>query len=312
MELRQLEHFVAVAEERSFTRAAQRLHLVQSAVSASIRTLERDLEAELLSRTTQRVALTDAGATLLPQARRILAEVAAAQDLVADVRGGLRGSLTIGTMQALSAGPIDVPGLLGRLRVSHPRLQIRLRYADGGSSELAEHLRDGRVDVAIVSLPDQHPAGISLTGLTSEPMALVCPPGHRLAGRRSVRLSELGEVPFIEHPAGWGTRMSVDRAFAAAGIERQVAFEVADTPSVINLVRNGLGLAFLPRSLVAGSDDVRFVALRGRAPVWEVSLALPSNRPVGAAARAFSELAGAAARADSVPPSAQRVLPVTR
>src|ERR1019366_4208172 len=133
MELRQLEHFVAVAEERSFTRAAQRLHLVQSAVSASIRTLERDLEAELLSRTTQRVALTDAGATLLPQARRILAEVAAAQDLVA-----------------------DVPGLLGRLRVSHPRLQIRLRYADGGSSELAEHLRDGRVDVAIVSLPDQH------------------------------------------------------------------------------------------------------------------------------------------------------------
>src|ERR1035441_2103745 len=93
MELRQLEHFVAVAEERSFTRAAQRLHLVQSAVSASIRTLERDLEADLLSRTTQRVALTDAGATLLPQARPILAEVAAAQDLVADLRGGARRGL---------------------------------------------------------------------------------------------------------------------------------------------------------------------------------------------------------------------------
>jgi DNA-binding transcriptional LysR family regulator len=299
MELRQLEHFVAVAEERSFTRASQRLHLVQSAVSASIRTLERDLEAELFNRTTQRVALTDAGATLLPQARRILAEVASAHELVADVRGGLRGSLTIGTMQALSAGPIDVPSMLGRLRVSHPQLEIRLRYAEGGSSALAEHLRDGRVDVAILSLPEQRPAGVSLTALTSEPMALVCPSGHRLAGRRSVRLSELGEEPFIDHPVGWGTRMSVDRAFAAAGMERRVVFEVGDTPSVVNLVRHGLGLTFLPRSLVTDSDGVCAVALRGRAPQWEVSLALPSNRPVGAAARAFSELASTDQRSAS-------------
>jgi DNA-binding transcriptional LysR family regulator len=296
MEVRQLEHFVAVAEERSFTRAAQRLHLVQSAVSASIRTLERDLEADLFHRTTQRVALTDAGATLLPQARRILAEVASAHELVADVRGGLRGSLTIGTMQALSAGPVDVPSMLGRLRVSHPRLEIRLRYAEGGSSELAERLRDGRVDVAIVSLPEHRPAGISLTALTSEPMTLVCPPGHRLAERRSVRMAELGEETFIDHLAGWGTRMSVDRAFAAAGMERRVAFEVGDTPSVVNLVQHGLGLAFLPRSLVTDSDGVRLVALRGLAPQWEVSLALPSNRPVGAAARAFSELAVAGGR----------------
>jgi len=104
MELRHLEHFVAVAEARNFTRAAQRLHIVQSAVSASIRTLERDLQAELFNRTTQRVDLTDAGLMLLPQARLILAEVQAARELVADVRGGLRGTLTIGTMEALSGG----------------------------------------------------------------------------------------------------------------------------------------------------------------------------------------------------------------
>lgn len=90
-------------EQRSFTRAAQRLHIDQSAVSASIRTLERDLQTELFNRTTQRVELADAGATRLPQARRILAEVASARELVADVRGGLRGTLAIGTMQARSA-----------------------------------------------------------------------------------------------------------------------------------------------------------------------------------------------------------------
>lgn len=290
MDVRHLEHFVAVAEERSFTRAAQRLHIVQSAVSASIRTLERDLGTSLFDRTTQRVELTDAGATLLPQARRILAEVAAARELVADVRSGLRGSLTIGTMQALSAGPIDLARLLGDFRASHPLLEIRLRYAAGGSAELAELLRDGRLDVAVVSLPDAQPAGIALSAMTSEPMVLVTPPAHRLARRRSVRLADLSGQPFIDHPSGWGTRMSVDRAFSAAGIARAVAFEVGDTPSVVTLVRHGLGVAVLPPSIISDPVGVALVALRGR-PLWEVSLALPANRPVTAAARAFAELA---------------------
>ena len=126
MELRHLEHFVAVAEARNFTRAAERLHIVQSAVSASIRTLERDLQAELFNRTTQRVELTDAGAMLLPQARRILAEVQTARELVADVRGGLRGTLTIGTMEALSGGALDIPRLLAAFRDSHPLLEVHL------------------------------------------------------------------------------------------------------------------------------------------------------------------------------------------
>jgi DNA-binding transcriptional LysR family regulator len=148
---------------------------------------------------------------------------------------------------------------------------------------------------AILSLPDEQPAGISLTALTSEPMAVLCPLAHRLAGRKSVRLSELGEEPFIDHPVGWGTRMSVQRTFSAAGLRRRVAFEVGDTPSVVNLVRHGLGVAVLPRSIVYEHEGVRFVPIRGRAPLWEVSLALPSNRPASAAARAFVDaLAGSA------------------
>jgi DNA-binding transcriptional LysR family regulator len=291
MDVRHFEHFVAVAEERSFTRAAQRLHIVQSAVSASIRTLERELQTELFHRTTQRVELSDAGATLLPQARRILAEVASARELVSDVRAGLRGTLTIGTMQSLSAGTVDIAQLLGMFRVSHPLLEIRLRLAPQGSRELAEQLRDGRLDIAILSLPGPRPAGITLTPLTSEPMALVCPRAHRLAARKSIRLSELGGEAFIDHPTGWGTRISVDHALASAGVEHRVVFEVGDTPSVVNLVRHGLGVAILPPSIVTERDGVRLVALRGRAPLWEVSLAMPANRPVTAAARAFTDAA---------------------
>ncbi|HST39779.1 MAG TPA: LysR family transcriptional regulator, partial [Conexibacter sp.] len=118
MELRQLACFVAVAEELSFTRAARRLHLVQSGVSASVRALERELDAELFERTTQRVALTGAGAALLPEARVALAAAQRAADAVARARGTVAGTLTIGTVQ--SAAPLDLPAVLARFHAEHP------------------------------------------------------------------------------------------------------------------------------------------------------------------------------------------------
>ncbi len=289
MEIRQLEHFLAVAEERHFTRAARRLHLVQSAVSASIRALERDLAIDLFRRTTQRVELTDAGALLVPQARRILADVDAARELLAEVGQGLRGTLTIGTMQALSAGSLDFAQVLGDFCAEHPLVEIRLRQSGSGSAELAEELRQGRVDLAILSLPERAPAGVALEPLASEQMALVCAPQHPLATRRSVRLGEVADEPFIDHPTGWGTRASVDQAFAAARQQRTVAFEVGDTLGMLSLVRHRLGVAILPPSLVRESDAVRVVPLRGRAPRWDVSLATGTTRPPSAAARAFVE-----------------------
>ena len=133
-----------------------------------------------------------------------------------------------------------------------------------------------------------------MTLLTREAMVLVCAPEHRLAKRKSVRISELGGEPFIDHPGGWGTRAAVDRTFATAGVRRRVAYEVGDTPSVVNLVANDLGVAFLPPSIVPPGDDVRLVPVRGQAPQWEISLAVPSNRPLTAAARAFADAAASA------------------
>ncbi len=118
MELRHLEVFVAVAEELSFTRASNRLHLVQSGVSSAIKALERDLGAKLFDRDRHRVVLTDAGQVLLPEARATLAAAQAARDAVSEAQGGLRGTVTVGTM--LSTGPLDLPGLLGRFHRAHP------------------------------------------------------------------------------------------------------------------------------------------------------------------------------------------------
>ena len=211
MELRQLEVFVAVAEELSFTRASIRLHLVQSGVSSAVKSLERDLGAPLFDRDRHRVMLTDAGQALLPEARATLAAAQAARDAVCEAQGGLRGTVTVGTM--LSTGPLDLPGLLERFHRSHPGVTVRLRQSDSGSAGLARAVLDGGLDLAVVSLPGPAPAGLIVRPVAGEPLVLVGRPGHALAGT-PVTIAELAAEPFIDYPPGWGTRASADRVFA--------------------------------------------------------------------------------------------------
>jgi DNA-binding transcriptional LysR family regulator len=148
VQLRQLDHFVAAAEERHFTRAAQRLHIVQSGLSASIRALARELGAALFVRTTRRVTLTPAGHALLPQARRTLAAARAATDAVAAVQGLLRGTLAVGTMQILPP-TVDLVAVLGRFHAAHPGVELHLRHA--GTGTLLEQVAAGTLDLALVA-----------------------------------------------------------------------------------------------------------------------------------------------------------------
>src|SRR6201995_761293 len=141
MELRQLAVFVAVAEEGSFTRAADRLHVVQSAVSAGVRNLERELGASLFDRSTHRVELTNAGEALLPEARATLTAATAARDAVDAVRGGIRGTVLLGTMQAQGMRAVGGPDVLARFRHDHPLDRVHVRHAAGGSTEMATQVR---------------------------------------------------------------------------------------------------------------------------------------------------------------------------
>ncbi|MDO8209072.1 LysR family transcriptional regulator [Conexibacter sp. CPCC 206217] len=285
MELRHLTTFVAVAEEGSFTRAADRLHVVQSAVSAGVRTLERDLGAQLFDRSTAHVALTDAGRALLPEARRVLAAAAVARESVELVKGGLRGTIRLGTMQAQGMRAFSVPALLAAFRVHHPDVDVQAVHG-GGSLAMADELRDGSLDLAFLSLPERRPAGLTLTLLGSEPMMLACPREHRLAGRAGITLSALAQESFAELPPGWGTRMASDRVFAAAGVRRTIAFEVNDTASLVDFVRHGLAIALLPPSMAAGTD-LAFVPIRHHAPLFETFVAVPSDRRPSASTRAL-------------------------
>ncbi|MDT4935054.1 MAG: hypothetical protein QOK11_2946 [Pseudonocardiales bacterium] len=287
MELRHLEHFLAVAEEHSFTRAAARIHLVQSALSVSVRSLERELGARLFDRTTHRVELTDAGEALVAEARRTLAAADAARDAVAGVHSGMRGTIRLGIMHSLAL--IDLAALLTRYHRERPQVRLLPSAAAGGSAELTRDVAEGRLDVAFAALPTGYPSTLSVRTLASEEMMLACPPDHPFAKRRRIDLAELDGERFVDFPAGWGTRLSADRLFLDAGLRREIAVEVADVPNVTELVRAGFGFAFLAPSTVP--DTRRLVLRRVRpSPEFTVSLVTADRRTPSAATRALIDL----------------------
>jgi DNA-binding transcriptional LysR family regulator len=288
VELRQLAVFVAVAEEGSFTRAADRLHVVQSAVSAGVRNLEGELGATLFDRTTHRVQLTDAGDALLPEARATLTAATAARDAVNAVRGGIRGTVLLGTMQAQGMRAIGIPELLAAFRDDHPLVQVHIRHAAGGSTEMATQVKEGQLDLAFVSLPAKVP-GVELTPLTREPMMVLAPAKHRLAKQKSIPIAALVDESLAEFPAGWGLRMVSDHAFASAGLARTITFEVNDTASVIEFVRHGLALSLLPASFVGDRRGLVLIPIRKPVLEFSTAIAAPSNRRLNAAARILLE-----------------------
>jgi DNA-binding transcriptional LysR family regulator len=285
VELRQLEVFVAVAEESSFTRAADRLNVVQSAVSAAVRNLERELGARLFDRSTHKVALSDSGRALLPEARATLAASVAARDAVAAVSGGVRGTILLGNLQAQGMRAIDLAGVLAEFRAEHPAVEVQIRQ--GSSLEMTTKVRDGQLDLAFVALPDQRFPGVKLIPLASEPIMLAVAADHPLAAHSRVDLAALGSETIIDFPDGWGIRMANDRAFAAAGVTRTIAYEVNDTGSVTGFISHGLAIGLLPASLFDNREGIVFVPIRGRAPQFLTAIATPSNRRPSAASRAL-------------------------
>jgi DNA-binding transcriptional LysR family regulator len=287
MELRQLENFVAVAQERSFTRAAARVHLVQSALSVSIQSLEKELATRLFERTTHQVALTAAGEALLPEARRTLEAAAAARSAVADANEGMRGTLRLGLMQSLTL--VDVAGLIARFHRERPLVKIQPRPATGGSASLAEEVGQGTLDVAFIATGGPSIRNVSVRTLAAEPLLLVCPPGHRLAHRKVVTPEAIRDETFVEFAPGWGIRVAVDRLFAAAGIDRSISVEVPDISTFSALVRAGLGIGFLAGSILGVTDELVGIKVRP-AVSFEVGLVVPSARPVSRVTQAFVDL----------------------
>ncbi len=283
---------MAVAEEGSFTRAARRLGYVQSALSVSVQSIERELDIRLFDRTTHSVVLTDAGRQLLIPARAALAAAAEMRASAAAVNGVVAGKLAIGIMQS-STGFMDLPALLGRFHREHPGVELMMRPAPGGATELLGWVADGTLDLAFVSATNVPPS-VHVETLATEELMLVYAPGQWPDGEDPVALADLSAASFVDAPVGWGTRTVIDRAFTELGLHRRVSIEVADMPTLLALVEQGLGVTLMPGSMIGAEH--RGLHRRRVSPelAWEVVVATPGNRALSAAARAFLELTDAA------------------
>jgi DNA-binding transcriptional LysR family regulator len=272
MELRQIEHFLAVVRHSGFTAAAQEIHLVQSALSASVRKLEHDLGAPLFERTSRGVLLTEAGRALLPVAHRMVADAVAARGEVAATMGLTRGRVSIGTIQALTM--VDLPRELGEFRRRHDGIQIHVR--DGLVPALAQAVAGGELDLAYLAADGPLPADLSVFATWRQKLVLVTHPGHRLAGRQRIRLSELDGEPYVDLQ-GSGMQEMVRRRFADAGLRLNAVCEATHIPLLLELVAAGLGVTVVPQGVaertglpfatVAKSGLTRTIYLAGRSPV---------------------------------------------
>jgi DNA-binding transcriptional LysR family regulator len=286
MELRQLEYFAAVATELNFSRAAQRIHVVQSALSASVGKLEKELGVELFDRSKRQIALTAAGETFLQHAREVIQTVQKTRSSIEGYRDQLTGTVTLGTL--MSWGTLNLAAALEEFRNVNPLVTVCLRQSLTGSAGHLDAIANGQMDLALVSIPSSPSPLVVLQRLTQEPMVLVCESSHALAHRRRVQLADLDGQDFINFPPGWGIRQRLDVNFAAAGVHPNGAYEVADYAIAAELIRHRLAVTVLPISAANRFPDLRTVPLNPPL-TWTLSLASAAPETVSRATKALVE-----------------------
>ncbi|WP_377267345.1 LysR family transcriptional regulator [Peterkaempfera sp. SMS 1(5)a] len=309
MQLQQLVYFVAVAETRHFTRAAERAHVAQPSLSQQIRSLERELGTELFSRARGNIALTDAGEALLPLARRILADADTARQEVQELVQLRRGRVRIGATPSLCTGLLPQV-----LRAYHRRFPgIRLLVEEGGSRDLVRELATGSLDLALLILPLQsHDPALATTELLREELVVVSAAGAPppVEGQR-VRVADLDGRPLVMFRRGYDLREFTVGACRAAGFEPSLAVEGGEMDAVLGFVEAGLGLAVVPSMVADRRGLIRVTPFAGAGLQRTIGLAhrrdVEPPRAARELRRVLLEYLDHAAATGTLPPGTRRV-----
>lgn len=273
-----MEYALAVAEEGSFTLAAERCHTVQSALSHQVARLEELLGAKLFERTSRRLSLTPAGEAFVRSARVALDAAQRVAHDVAAACGDIRGSLSVGTITSLTA--LDLVDAIGHFHKRFNQVDIRLRVAK--SETLLDEVRQRRLDVAFVGFwPGEQLTGVQWRLLAEEELVAVVPAHHPLAARTLVSLAELADQPMVDFPTGSGARRQTDEAFAAKRLSHRVQFEVESMDLLKKFVRRGLAIGLVPSKVAQSMRGLVAISVSD-APTRHV-YALWSTSPTPAA-----------------------------
>jgi DNA-binding transcriptional LysR family regulator len=245
VELRQLRYLEAVARHRHFTRAAAELHVAQSALSHQVRRLEAELGVELLERTTRSVELTAAGRLAVDRARAALGEADALRVELDELRGLVRGTISIGAI--LPAGEVDVPDVLAEFNRLHPGVEIEFR--EGTAADMTAQLLRDELDVSFALEAEPWPQELGSLHLSWEELVLAAGPGHELAGERALPIARLHDRELIAFRRGSAVRRALDDALAAVDARPRILLEGSNESLVRALAAKGFGLAVIPRSV---------------------------------------------------------------
>lgn len=281
LELRQLRYFVTVAEELHFGRAAVRLHMTQPPLSQAIAALEDQLGAPLFLRNRRTVALTPAGAALLPEAKRLLAEAESLPELVRRAAAGEAGRLAIAFIT--SADYSVLPPFLRRYSERYPDVHLSLHEAT--SDVQVEELLRGRIDAGflIPPLPDRALAQLDYLKVLDEPLILCAPAGLALPPSGApVRLQDLPHLPLIIFPREVSPALhdAILSCWRAAGITPAVGQQAIQMQTIVSLVSAGMGLALVPQSVSnLMRPGVEYRALADPTPRVDTGIAWRRDNP---------------------------------
>src|SRR5919197_138269 len=290
VELHQLRYFVAVAEQRHFTKAARALRIAQPSVSRAIRVLEEELGVPLFHRMKGNVALTGAGEVLLPWARRVLADVDGAASEVRELADLRRGRLAVGATPSLTTTVL--PPALARFHERFPGIDLALREA--GSRDLVRELEQGALDVALVILPVRHEM-LETAPLLREELVVAVAPDHPFAARKQIAIADLKGVPLVMFRDGDDLRASTLAACRRAGFEPSFALEGGEMDGVLRCAAAGLGVAVVPSLVIEAGGALR--AVRLAEPITRtIGFANRRDRRLSRAGREFVEMVRALVR----------------
>ncbi|MCE7483381.1 MULTISPECIES: LysR family transcriptional regulator [Microbacterium] len=284
MNLEQLRGFVEVADLGHFTQAAAKLHLAQPTLSRQISSLEIELGAELFHRARGNITLTDAGETLLPRARRMLADADTIRAEMGELAGLQRGRVRLGATPTLCISL--VAEAMAAFHATHPGVELLLTEA--GSNVLIEQLAAGTVDMALITLSDALPVSVSAlvrTPLLTEELVVVSSAEHAPVADEGIDLEALSRLPLVFFAESYDLRGVTDAAFRAAGLAPTPVVEGAEMDAVLRFVERGLGVAVVPAMVLLDRPTLRSTRLIDLRLIRTIGLAHRSDvNPTRAAA----------------------------